>query len=97
MSFRRRRRELQRTQAHLASAERREIRFCRAATEMHLKVVGREIGWRLAGQKSRGLFVQVGAVLRASGRCADIHDIADRKSTRLNSSHLTASRMPSSA
>ena len=41
----RRRCELQRAEAHLTSPERREIRFCGAATEVHLKVVGREIGW----------------------------------------------------
>jgi len=29
-----------------------------AAAEIHLEVVGGEIEWRLAGQKSRGLFVE---------------------------------------
>src|SRR5579862_8882660 len=63
--------KLPRTEAHLASAEGREIRFGRAAEEIHLKVVGGEIRWRLAAQESRSLFVEIRAVLCASDRCAD--------------------------
>ena len=46
-----------------------------------------------------GFFVQqLGVAQDAVERCAQlVADVADRKSTRLNSSHLRVSRMPSSA
>ena len=36
-------------------------------------------------------------VYKKKGRVADLENFIDRKSTRLNSSHLRLSRMPSSA
>src|SRR3546814_9297220 len=40
---------------------------------------------------------QIARLLRLAARCAEVMVVVDRKSTRLNSSHYCADRMPSSA
>ena len=86
----------------------RERRGGRAVTRTALRVAGRDtLDWWVAHLRQRG--VAAGDVVERDGRLtldfedpegqrlSLIDDGGDRKSTRLNSSHRSVSRMPSSA
>ena len=63
---------------------------------LRLKKIGNELLTVLGGRAIHPINVAVGGFHRAPSRSA-LKALLDRKSTRLNSSHCTPSRMPSSA
>ena len=80
--------------ASLVGARTDEVSFTTSGTQaVHLAVLGTTLGRRRVGNRLVVSAVEHSSVLFA----AEAHQRADRKSTRLNSSHVSLSRMPSSA
>src|ERR1700686_3307616 len=62
------------SEPHLLAAERRQVGGGGAAFEIDLEIHRREIGCRASGEEGLLLLGQIGAVLVAGGRRADVDD-----------------------
>ena len=75
--------------------------FLPVSSTGHLIVVGYALGFTGEFAKTFEIAIQLGSILAVAvyfrGRLIDLAQRLDRKSTRLNSSHIQKSRMPSSA
>src|SRR5262249_54773495 len=80
--------------AHLLFAEVGEIRLGGAAFEADFVVLGREVGGAFALEERDLLALEIGGVLRAVGRGADIDDVAVAAAAMLVLDRVHDIRMP---